>query len=65
MTDQLQRVAAVCDEHLAVAQRTREALVADVGELAAALSDAIEAGASCSYSATAAALPMRSTSLLS
>ncbi len=44
MTDQLQRVAAVFDEHLAVAQRTREALVADVGELAAALSDAIEAG---------------------
>ncbi len=44
VTDHLERAAATFDEHLAVAQRTRATLMAEVGELAAALADAIEAG---------------------
>ncbi len=44
MTDHLERAAAVFDEHLAVAQRTRESLMKDVEALGAALAEAIERG---------------------
>jgi D-sedoheptulose 7-phosphate isomerase len=39
-----ERIRAVFDEHLTVAQRTRESLMAEVEALGAALSDAIERG---------------------
>lgn len=44
MTEHLERSRAIFDEHLAVAERTRHTLVADVAELGAALADAIEGG---------------------
>ncbi len=44
VTDHLERAAAVFDEHLAVAQRSRQSLMADVEALGVALAEAIEGG---------------------
>ncbi len=44
MTDHLERVRQTFDEHLVVAQRTRESLVAEVEALGVALADAVEGG---------------------
>ncbi len=44
MEDPLERTGAIFDEHLLVAQRTRESLMGEVEALGAALADAIERG---------------------
>lgn len=44
VTDPLERTRAIFDEHLAVAQRTRESLMAEVEALGTALANAIEGG---------------------
>lgn len=44
MTDHLERVRQIFDEHLVVAQRTRESLMAEVEALGVALADAVEGG---------------------
>jgi len=44
VTDHLERAAAIFDEHLAVAHRSRQSLMAEVAALGTALADAIEGG---------------------